>query len=287
MGAISEIYGKQFADDITIGVQQLMSKFKDRVLIKNGVAGESTTFDIIGDDEARTKTARHQEAIIDDADMSRVTCYLDYKYKARQIDPDDGLKTLSNPQNANVRVSLASLNRAIDDAIITSINGTKYTGKKGTTSNALPSSQQIVSGSAGLNITKLIDSLELFNDADVDENIQKFFAIGPKQLSDLLAIDKVTSADYASLKALVPGKVVQFMGFNFVLSTRLNTNSSSERLCLAWAQDGVGLAVGKDITAEVRQGTIKEHLSWQSYVSAYVGATRIEDEKVVEIACKE
>lgn len=285
--AMEDIYGRQFADNIQIGVQQLLSKLRDRVRIKTGVKGRATTFEIIGADEAREKSARHAQAVIDDPALTRVTCFLKYKYKARQLDPDDELKIVADPKSSYVETGLAAMRRAIDDAIIEAVNGTKYTGENGTTSNSLPASQKIAAGGAGLTLTKLISALELFNKADVDENEEKFIAIGPKQLSDLLNVNEITSADYNTLKALVPGRVVQFLGFNFVMTTRLKTNASNERLCLAWARSGVGLAIGKDITAEVKQGPVKDHLAWQTYVSMFIGATRIEDEKVVEIACIE
>lgn len=284
---IEDIYGRQFADNIQIGVQQLLSKLRDRVRIKTGVKGRATTFEIIGSDEAREKSARHAQAIIDDPTLTRVTCFLNYKYKARQLDPDDELKIVADPRSSYVETSLAAMRRAIDDAIITAINGVRYTGENGTTSNALPASQKIAAGGAGLTLAKLISALQLFNSANVDENDEKFIAIGPKQLSDLLNVSQITSADYNTLKALVPGRVVQFLGFNFVMTTRLSTDSANNRLVLAWARSGVGLAIGKDITGEVREGPVKEHLAWQTYAAMYVGATRIENEKVVELACVE
>lgn len=285
--SIETIYAKQFADNIQIGVQQLVSKFRDRVLIKTGVKGKATTFEVIGSDEAREKTARHAQAIIDDPTLNRVTCYLKYYYKARQLDPDDELKVIADPKSAYVTTSLAAMKRAIDDSIITAINGTKYTGETGSTSSSLPASQKIAAGAAGLTLAKLQEALEILNSADVDEDEPKFFAISPKQLTDLLGISQITSADYNTVKTLVSGKVVSFMGFNFVLSNRLNTDSSGNRLCLAWVKSGVGLAIGKDINATVKEGPVKDHNAWQTYVSMFIGATRIEDEKCVEIACVE
>jgi hypothetical protein len=285
MADISTLYGKQFEDNIRLGAQQLIAKFRDRVIAKTGVKGKSTSFGIVDEESARKKTGRHTDTIYDDPSHTRVTCYLDYWYKALMLDPDDELKVVADPKSSYVQTSLAALRRQIDASIITAINGTKYTGEKGTTQNSLPSGRKIAASSAGLTIAKLISALELFNDEDVDENEPKFIAIGPKQLSDLLNLDKVTSADYNTLKALVPGKVVQFMGFNFVLSTQL-AKSGDDRLCLAWAKTGVGLAIGQDIVGRVDEVQVK-HYAWSTYASMYIGATRIEDEKVVEIACLE
>ena len=55
------------------------------------------------------------------------------------------------------------------------------------------------------------------------------------------------------------------MGFEFITSTRLNTNASSQRQVLAWAEDGLTLAVGKDLMTQITQRADKSY-STQVYV---------------------
>ena len=105
-------------------------------------------------------------------------------------------------------------------------------------------------------------------------------------MSDLLALEKITSADYATVKALVQGAIDTFMGFKFVRSQRLGTDGSGDRQVLAFTKSAIGLAVGKDMSTKISERADKNYAT-QVFLSMTIGATRVEDEKVVEIACQE
>lgn len=82
------------------------------------------------------------------------------------------------------------------------------------------------------------------------------------------------------------GEIDTFVGFKFIVSNRLNVNDSSQRRCIAYANDGIKLAIGKDITARISERDDKSY-STQVYYCMSVGATRMESEKIVEIICAE
>jgi len=86
-------------------------------------------------------------------------------------------------------------------------------------------------------------------------------------------------------KALVQGDIDTFVGFKFITSNRLSDDGTS-RLCYAWAQDGVKLAIGKEPTAKIDERSDKSYATQVYYCSSF-GATRMEEVKVVEIACNE
>ncbi len=75
------------------------------------------------------------------------------------------------------------------------------------------------------------------------------------------------------------------MGFQFHVSTRL-TKSGNIRSCFAWAEDGIKLAVGKDVQSRIDERADKSY-STQVYYCASFGATRMEEAKVVQIDCDE
>ena len=62
--------------------------------------------------------------------------------------------------------------------------------------------------------------------------------------------------------------------------------ASSKRLCLAWAQDGIKMALGQDIMTRIDERSDKGY-STQVYVCQSIGATRMEEEKVVTIQAHE
>ena len=197
---------------------------------------------------------------------------------------------VADPKSTYVTVTLASLRRKIDELIISALRGNKYTGENGTTASALPSARKIAHGSAGLTLGKLKEALEKLSnkgDGTMAQNEQAYMVITPAQRTDLLGISQITSTDYNTQKTLVSGNVFSFLGFQFlVVDPDLVPLSSNVRYCVAWKKSGLGLAFGKDINARVDEVQNK-HYAWATYASMSLGATRIEDEKVVEVACYE
>ena len=102
----------------------------------------------------------------------------------------------------------------------------------------------------------------------------------------MLNIEKITSSDYASVKALVQGQLDTYMGFKFIRTERLGLDANSDRSVLAFCRSAIGLAVGSDISTKISERADKNYAT-QVFLSMTIGATRVEDEKIVEIACNE
>jgi len=174
--------------------------------------------------------------------------------------------------------------------IITAMNASADTGVAGATSTALPSAQKTATSdqSDGLSVAKLRSAKYILDNNDVDPSLKRFLVCGPKQIQDLLAITEVTSSDYAVVKALATGTVNSFLGFEFIMSTRLNLDSTytTDRLVFAFTEDAIKLAIGKDVSAKISERADKSY-STQVYYSMDLGATRMEESKVVQIPCNE
>ena len=211
----------------------------------------------------------------------------DYEW-ADLIDNQDMVRTLISPESTYAKAAAAAMGRAIDDEIVAAAFASSSTGKDGSASTAHPSSQQIAVGSpaAGLTIAKLVNAKKILDANTVDPSIPRYIAVSPEQIEDLLNNTTVTSSDYNTVRALVQGDIDTFVGFKFITTTRLAVNGSSQRRCIAWAQDGIKLAVGKDVTARISERDDKSY-STQVYYCMSVGVTRMEEEKVCEIICAE
>ena len=176
-----------------------------------------------------------------------------------------------------------AMGRAIDDVIISAALGTAYTGETGATSTS--NANQIVHGSAVLTIAKLREAKQILDLSDVDPSIPRHIIVSPKQISGLLNITEVTSSDFNTVKALATGEVNSYLGFNFIVSNRLAL-SGTTRSCIAFAQDGLALGIGKDISARIDERADKSYAT-QVYYCTSIGATRMEEAKVVEVQCTE
>jgi|TARA_Y100000033_G_scaffold49778_1_gene58763 hypothetical protein len=282
---ITTAFIEQYKSNVFHLAQQKGSRLRDAVRTET-VVGKSHFFERIGSTAALKRTSRHSDTPRVDTPHSRRKVSMDDYDWADLIDQEDKVRMLISPQSEYAQAGAWAMGRAMDDAIIDAASGNAFGGVAGGTTVALPSGQKIAHGSAGLSVTKLIEAKEILDAADIDPEEERYLVCTSKQLSDLLAITQITSADFNSVKALVQGEIDTFMGFNFIRTERLDTNSSSNRLVLAFAKSGIGLAVGSDIQTRISERADKNYAT-QVFLSMTIGATRIEDEKVVEIECTE
>jgi len=286
MGDISTAFVKQFGSNVEMLVQQKGSTLRNAVRVESGVVGEEAYFDQLAATAAIKKTTRNSDTplIKSDHRRRRVTLY-DYEW-ADLLDKEDKLKMLIDPENAYAQNAAWALGRSIDDEIIAAASGTAYTGKAGGTAQTLGASQQVAAAATGLTLAKLLSAKEILDGADVDPMEPRYCAVTAEQVTDLLNTTEVKNADYNTVKALAMGQVNSFLGFNFILCNRLAVDGSNDRLVLCWAQSGLLLATAADINAQMDRRADKSY-AMQVYLSMGIGATRMEEAKVVEIACVE
>ena len=283
---ITTAFVNQFSSNIQMLSQQMGSLLRNAVDVET-VNGEKAFFDQVGSAAAVLRTSRHADTpLIDTPHSRRMVTLSDYEY-ADLVDDQDKVRLLVDPTSTYARAAAAAMGRAMDDVIISAALGTAYTGKDGSTSTAFDTSNnQIAAGGGGLTLAKLIEAKEILDSGDVDPSIPRYIAVSPKQISDLLNNTTVTSSDYNTVKALAMGEINSFVGFNFIVTNRLGVDGSSNRRVFAWAMDGIKAAIGKEPTARIDERADKSYAT-QIYYSMTLGATRMEEKKVVEVLCAE
>ena len=286
---ITTSFVEQYSANVSMLAQQTGSKLRNAVDVES-VRGKNAFFDQIGVTAAQLKTSRHSDTPQIDTPHSRRRVSLATYEWGDLVDDADKVRALIDPTSTYARAAAAAMNRSIDDVIITAMNASASTGVAGGTSTALPSSQKTATSdqSDGLSIAKLRSAKYILDNNDVDPSLKRYVVCGPKQIQDLLALTEVTSSDYNVVKALATGTVDSFLGFQFITSTRLNLDATytSDRLVFAFTEDAIKLAIGKDVTAKISERADKSY-STQVYYSMDLGATRMEEEKVVQIPCNE
>jgi hypothetical protein len=207
---------------------------------------------------------------------------------------------LIDPQSVYAQNQVFSLNRQIDDVIITALGGNAYEGHAGATTIAYSAVGECrvidsdgtiaAAGTAhadatetALTIAKLLTCKELLDDANIDEERQRYFLTNPHNLNQLMNTTEVKSSDYNTVKALAQGHVDTFMGFKFIKSTRLAAGADTScRRCYAFAQDAIVLAIAEEptVSIDLRPDLLN---STQVYSTLSIGATRVEGPAVVSI----
>jgi len=292
---ITTAFVEQYRNNIELLVQQLASRLRGNVS-EETVTGKSAFFEQVGVVEAQDVVSRHSDSPLANTPHARRRVTLVTKEIGDLVDDEDKVRMLIDPTSSYARVQAAALGRAIDSAIITAATGSADTGVDGSTSTALPTASKVAvdyveSGSAansGLTVAKLRQARQQLAEQEAITQGQKVcIVVAAQQVHDLLTDEEVTSSDYNTVKALVNGEINTYMGFDFVRTelTALNT-STDVRTCFAFTDDGLMLAIGRNPTVEIARRPDKR-FSTYVYSAMDIGATRMQEEKVVQILCDE
>ena len=286
---ITTAFVEQYSANVTMLSQQMGSLLRSAVDVET-IKGKNAFFDQVGSVTAQVRSSRHGSTPQLDTPHSRRRVSLaDYEW-ADLIDDLDKVRMLVDPTSSYAKAAAAAMGRAMDDVIIASLGGSSDTGVAGGTAVSLPSTQKVSTASqadgAGLTIAKLLSAKYILDSNDVDPSLARYIVVSPKQIQDLLGTTQVTSSDYNTVKALATGQVDSYLGFKFIVSNRLLLANTDDRLCYAFTADAIKLAIGKDVTARIDERSDKSYAT-QVYYSMAIGATRMEEKKVVEIPCDE
>jgi hypothetical protein len=206
------------------------------------------------------------------------------------LDGADSPRILADPTSKYLDAAKAACNRKIDYIICMAAVGTSYTGAAGASSTVLPSTQKVAVDYGGsncnLSIPKLVRARGILWGNDVDESEEIHIAVRGSQLEAMLMQARATSSDYVgALQSLLNGEITRFLGIIWHRTQQVY-NSSSIAYCPMWAKSGILLAKSAEIQTKITERADKNY-AIQAWAKMDMGATRMQETKVVEIACDE
>lgn len=293
---ITTAFVQEYTDGITLLAQQEMSRLRNEgVVVDSGVVGKSVYMDQIGvRGRMQNMTTRHGDTVQTDTPHSRRKIDLIDKTTVEYLDIFDKVRVLNQPDSSYVRVMSAQVGREIDHIIYDAAIGTSYTGEAGGTSVTLPSSQIVAvdshaygagSGNAGLTVSKLIEANNILKKNEALSNGEMArIIVNADAISDLLQTVEVTSAEYNQVRALQNGEIDVFMGFKFIHTEIVKADANSYDQIVCYTDNAVGLGIGMEPQGRISERPDKNYL-WQIWYGMSMGATRLEEKRVVKILC--
>ena len=265
------------------------------------MTGDTLFVERVGATEMQAMTTRHGDTPqVDTPHSRRKLTVADYNW-ADKIDNVDKLKLLIDPQSTYVQNAVFAANRQIDDVIIAALGASAWSGHTGATEvynyatdecRLIESDGTLVAAGSNfagktetaLTIAKLLTCKQLLDDAEIDPDRQRYFLTNPFNINQLMNTTEVKSADYNTVRALAQGQIDTFMGFKFLMSTRLPVDGTDAEAtnCYAFAQDAIVLSIAEEPKVEIDRLPTKNY-STQVYVEESLGATRVEGPAVIEI----
>jgi hypothetical protein len=285
---------QQYTTNVQLLSQQKGSRLRGKVTTAPYVGKAGVPVDQFVATTAQRRTTRYPAITPADTQTDRRWVYpADFDW-SDWIDNIDKLRMLIDPQGKYVENARASMMRAIDDEIIAAFFGTAKTGVDGGTSTTFPTTQQVSAsegstGATGMNVEKLKAGIQILlsNEAwDPESGMRINVAVKAKQNRNLMDEIQIISGDFNNEKPLVAaGMIMQWGPIDFIHSERLAANGSSQDRCPMWVQDGMHLGIWQDFANDISQRKDLAGLPWQVYQYLTVGATRLEEKKVVELPC--
>lgn len=246
---------------------------------RKGVEGSTAKFPKVGKGVATLRIPQTDVTPLN-VNFSQVTATMQDWNAAEYSDIFMQQKVNFDERQELVQVVANAIGRRQDQLIIDALTASS-------TSNTV--SNDIGGTDTNLNLDKLLAAKKLLDKGNVPPQ-DRHMVIHANSLASILAEQKLTSSDYASVKALVAGEINTFLGFTFhVLGDRteggLAVDGSLDRTVWAFHKDAVGYAEGMGPKTEINYVPEKTSFLVNSMFSA--GAVAIDAEGIVQITCRE
>lgn len=244
---------------------------------RSNVEGNQVKFPKIGKGTATVRVPQTDVTPLN-VTYSQVTATMSDYIAAEYSDIFSQQKVNFDERRELVEVVAAATARRMDQLVIDALNAS---------STSLTVATSIGGAGTNMNIEKLIETKKLL-DANNVPSEGRCMIIHANSLAGMLGETQITSADFASVKALVSGDIDTFMGFKFVTIGDRDEGGlplPSTRTCFAFHKDAVGMGIGMNQKSEINYVPEKTSFLVSSMFSA--GAVAIDDEGIVKISCTE
>lgn len=275
---IVSVYQTSF-DALVKQSYQGAAKLLGAVRTANNVVGSTHKFRKIGKGVAQARGALQTDITPMNVDYSDVTATLSDWVAPEYSDIFSQPKVNFDEMSLLAQVCANAIGRRLDQLVINAMDDSAF---------ATTVSDDLGGSSSGLNIEKLRRAKRLL-DANGVPTSDRYFVHSAYGLEQLLGETEITSADFATVRALVNGEVDTFMGFKFIMiEDRANEGglplAANVRTNYAFhgnAMGSVGLAVGMNVKTETNY--IPEKTSWLINSMFSAGSVTIDTDGVIKV----
>lgn len=249
------------------------------------VVGESVKFPVMGKGIARKRTAPQVKLELMNAAHSRVTCTLEDYNASDMTDIWDQAEVNFDEKTELAQVIAGGCGRREDQVKIDALKAAKVAG---TITNSVAATG--FGSTNNMNLERGIEAARLMNVKEVPED-GRHILVHANSIAAMLKITQVTSADYATMRALMTGEIQAFLGFIWhFIGDRAGegglAKAANIRQCWAWHKNCLGYATGKlDKIMDI--SWLGDYGAWITSKFMKLGAVVIDGTGCVEILCDE
>lgn len=265
-------YVKQYREEFIATFEYRQSLLRMGCTPETVIKGNQAEFLVSGSGGA-TAVTRGPNGLIPYGSTSntQVTCTLLEKHAPNERTGFNIFASQGNQKQIMMNESVGTLNRDIEDVIITQLDtATLTTGSAVTADMDLIAKAQVI----------------LFNnDVDPEDIDNLFCVITPAFRAYLEQTTEFTSGDYVEMKTLTGAKrkIWRWHGFHWIVCNRLTGNGTSAEQCYMWHRRAMGHAANSTDMMVDADYERKQQVSWTN-ATLYHGAVKLQNSGIVQMA---
>lgn len=295
-GPIEAVHKTTYQANVELAIQQKLPKLLPHTSPINDLKGkEMQAVELVGSSEAQEDAPHSTDT--PDIPPRHLGIYVKPRriIWGRSIPSETSIKAAVDYQSTYVQEGAAAVVRSRDKFLSEAAFGPRYIKYE---EDGIPVSvafdttnRQIAvnygAGSdTGLTVKKIVRGLTLLEAAEVDIDSEELILWhSAAQNESLYAELQVTSKDYRDKAVFEDKRVREFMGIKLVSYQKLPV-ASSVRTCLLYCKSGLHSGDAMPVTTQIERNVAKQYQP-HPFMETWLGSTRSEDEKFVQILAKE
>jgi len=298
---IERSFVRQFGTMVHMLAEQRGSRLRSSIVSKP-VTGEAWTMERLASVDYQEITDRFAPMPRNEIEHSRRWGFIRGYDANVLLDSFDKVKNLVSFESPYTQRLAATIGRAIDRTIIQALDGPVQEGKNAETTVTFPNAQRVFSVNGGgtaipLGFRALLAAKEkLLATYAIDlPGAPVNVAMNANAWRSLLEDDKLTNADYNSLRAIENAGFSDgtFMGLRFFITELIpdiadptyDSGAPANRVFM-YRNDALEFGVAQEPRTFIDPRPDLRTRPWQAYVMGAWGASRVEDVRVVRIHAK-
>lgn len=291
---LTDLAVTQYTANLELKVQQMSSHLRGRVAEGTHRGKQASPVNYVSPVKVQIPQGRFAPLGRVDATFERRWVFPLDRDLNQLIDQFDELRVISDPKSQYSTNSAAGVGREWDNILIAAANASAQIGTdvNGLSPESFDDTTYGIavdygaSAATGFTVKKMVElkrKLRHYAEDGDPNNEQMTLVIGSQQEADLLGETQITSAEFNGARpTLVDGSVTRFLGFDFVISERLQVGvkASNVRTCLGLMKSGLYLGTWREMNTNVSTRNDLSGHPWQLYTNFTCGATRLQKGKL-------
>ncbi len=294
-GPVTDAHRIEYRENVQLALQEKKAIFDSAFQFDSDLKGKQVMMtDIVGQMEARVDAPEGGDTPDNEATHEPVWVRPRRVDWGKVITKEDQIKALTDFKSQYVQGGAAAVVRKKNIILADALFGPRLIGNEipvatpwaGQTVGIQVGSPDGAPADTGMNVKKILRAIRYMEDAEINiEEEECFLACDPTEIEQLYNDLTYVNKDYRAKAVLEEKRVLEILGIPIIPTKRIGDAAANQSCAALWTKSG--MAWGEFMPLEINsQPNPAKQYREHPYMETWIGATRIEDARVVKILNK-